>query len=193
MLALRYAARLLLKTHPSPCYLMGALEELHAASRRPPLLRLPALLRAYFPVGGTTRGGKHHPRLWSVSIIALKRFAWWNRAEGRERGAGGAVAVAVACLGSVSGVGGTPRGRRGGANPRGFPFPPGLQAEAPDVAALGRQRSFNRRPGTHVSRAPLLLKAPTQGQPWARIGGETPRRGGSRPGQGSRGLSRTGA
>lgn len=26
--------------------------------------------------------------------------------------------------------------------PRGFPFPPGLQAEAPDVAALGRQRRF---------------------------------------------------
>lgn len=59
--------------------------------------------------------------------------------------------------------------------PRGFPFPIGLQAEAPDVAALGRQRSFNPRPGIHVSRAPLLLKAPTQGQPWVCTGeGGTP-------------------
>lgn len=55
--------------------------------------------------------------------------------------------------------------------PRGFPFPLGLQAEAPDVAALERQRSFNPRPGIHVSHAPLLLKAPTQGQPWVCIGG----------------------
>lgn len=60
-------------------------------------------------------------------------------------------------------------GRR--CKPRGSPFPLGLEAEAPDVAALGRQRSFNPRPGIHVSRAPLLPKAPTQGQPWACIGG----------------------
>lgn len=42
------------------------------------------------------------------------------------------------------------------------------------MAALGRQRSFNPRPGIHVSRAPLLLKAPTQGQPWVCFGGGTP-------------------
>lgn len=42
------------------------------------------------------------------------------------------------------------------------------------MAALGRQRSFNPRLGTHVSRAPMLLKAPTQGQPWMHVGGGTP-------------------
>jgi len=74
---------------------------------------------------------------------------------------------AVAWLCSVSGG---PRAQRGGANPEDSHSLSGLQAEAPDVAALGRQRSFNPRPGTRVSRAPLLLKAPTQGQPWERIG-----------------------
>lgn len=63
MLAPRYIARLLLKMHPSSCYLTGALEKLHAASWRLPLLMLPALSLAYFPVGGTTAGGKHHPRI----------------------------------------------------------------------------------------------------------------------------------
>lgn len=42
------------------------------------------------------------------------------------------------------------------------------------MAALGRQRSFNPRLVTHVSRAPLLLKAPTQGQPWMHVGEGTP-------------------
>lgn len=88
--------------------------------------------------------------------------------QGGNRGQVGA----VAWLCSVSGG---PRGWRGGANPEDSHFLPGLQAEAPDVAALGRQRSFNPRLGTHVNRAPLLLKAPTQGQPWVHTGGGTPR------------------
>lgn len=97
----------------------------------------------------------------------------------------------VAWLGSVS-RGTTWPERR--CKPRGFPFPPGgLRAEAPDVAALGRQRSFNRRPGTHVSRAPLLFKAPTQGQPWAHIGGGDSRGGRGRDrahvGSAGRGLN----
>lgn len=45
------------------------------------------------------------------------------------------------------------------------------------MTALGRQRSFNPRPGIHVSRSPLVLKAPTQGQPWVCIGGGDSRGG----------------
>lgn len=148
MLALRYVARLLLKMHPGSRYLTGALEKLHAASWRPPLPRLPALSLADFPVGRTTPGGKHHPRTWSVSTTALKWFAWWNRGG---RGGSGGQAGAVAWLCSVSGGTTWAEGRR---EPRGFPFPPGPRAEAADVGALGRQRSFNPRSGTHVSRAP---------------------------------------
>lgn len=59
MLALRYIAedtsRLLVFT--------GVPEKPHAVSWRSPSLWLPALLLAYFPEGGTTLGGKHHPRI----------------------------------------------------------------------------------------------------------------------------------
>lgn len=58
------------------------------------------------------------------------------------------------------------------------------------MAALGRQSSFNPRAGIHVSRAPLALRAPTQGQPWVRVLGGAP--GGSGPGQGITCAPRTG-
>lgn len=83
----------------------GVPEEPHAVSWRSPSLRLPALFLAYFPVGGTTPGGKRHPRIWSLSIIALK-WLLGGTSWGEQGGMAG--------LCSVSGG---PRSRRGGANP----------------------------------------------------------------------------
>lgn len=59
MLARRYVAedisRLLVFT--------GVPEKPHAVLGDRPRRGLPALLLAYFPEGGTTLGGKHHPRI----------------------------------------------------------------------------------------------------------------------------------
>lgn len=103
--------------------------------------------------------GKHHPRTWSVSIIALEQFAWWGQCGGeREWMACGGGGVAVLRVWG-------PHGRGRESQPWGFPFPAQLGVEAPDVAALERQRRFNPGLGTHVSYPPCFLRLPRKGSP----------------------------
>lgn len=126
-----------------------------------------ALAAAASAVAGLFSRGRNHPGRQTPPTHLIpfnhrfKMIARWNHV-GRRGG--------TTRLCSVRGTAWPERRCK----PRGFPFPLGLEAEAPDVAALGRQRRFNPRPGIHVSRAPLLLKAPTQGQPWVCIGGGDP-------------------
>lgn len=169
----------------------GVPEEAHAVSWRWLWLRLPVLLLSYFPREGWEANTTHafdpfQSRLLNDCLLERR---------GRERDSGTAVARQWHGSGSAR-LGSALQRVRGTTWPqrrckrRGFPMPPGLGAEAPDVAALGRQSSFNPRAGIHVSRAPLALRAPTQGQPWVRLLGGAP--GGSGPGRGITCAPRTG-